>query len=255
MKKEKNKSETIVDKLKDKKYRAKYELIIYGIFIAVLLIGLNISGKDISSTNTIIPIKNKDNQEEKEDNLLLQITDNYEYDTKVNYIKKINDNTKEYSEHYYGKSSTNNLIINKEVNNKTSIIYKVEDEYYQKKSNNEEGFELLDDRSIYDLLPNKYLELDGIKKYLNMASLDSVTNNSDGTKIEIYHLKVSDIIKSHKGEEYIEISVITKEEQLKININYSNLYKVLDVSIEKCTVDIEYKNIGKVEKFDIINGE
>lgn len=235
----------------DKKYRAKVELIGYGLMILVIVLGLNIgtNGNKIRG-NIIYGTKDKTDKEDNV-NLLKSITNNYEYDMEVSYDKIVDNESKKYVEHYTGKSYLDKLVINRNIDNEVASFYKMGNKYYTKDKEKEDNFVEVDSKNVYGLLVNNYLELDNIKEYLNQANLDHVTNYSNGKIEEIYHLNVGSIILGYKGEEVIDISVLMENESLVIKIDYSNLYKVLDLSVEKCDVLIKYSNIGKVEDFSL----
>lgn len=258
----KEKSKSFLEKMKDSKYKAKVEFIGYGVLILILLIYLNVVNS--TSSNTLIQNDNslKENieQEEVALNLLEKISDNYEYDIQIHYVQN-NDSTSDVKEekdiHYFGKSFSNQLVIQKEVDQESKIYYKVDDFYYQENAdtNSQGSFELVDDSEVYSFLDRKYIEFDNVKKYIDKASLDHVTNYSSGKKEEVYHLKIKDVIKSYQDDTELEISVTTVDEQVVIRTDYAVLLHVIDASIVKCKVEFTYTNIGKVEEFQVMNEE
>ena len=243
----KNRISVFLEKFKDKKYRSKVEFIGYGIFILLLIMYLNVANSNHIVSNTVIPNRVDADNDKKDINLLDGIINNYNYDIKISYEKDSNS----YEEEYYGKVSLDNIIINKKFNNVVSTFYKVSDEYYEKKEN--EDYHIIDEDDVYELLDNKYIELDGLKKYINMASLDHVTDYSSGKREEVYHLRVSDVIKSYKEDSLIDFNVSIENGIISIKADYSNLLSVMDDNIKSCNVLYTYTDIDKVEKFSIMD--
>ena len=234
----------------DKKYQAKVQLIAGTALIIMLVLYLNISSTT-SSYGNITDIKNDipNQTEEKTTNnktdLLKEIEDNYEYDTKIKY--KQTDEEKEL--HYYGKSYKENLEINKEENNHKNTYYKVDSRYYQK--NNEE-YELIKDEIVYDIIEKEEIELASIKEYINKSSLDHVTDYSSGKKEYVYHLKINDVIKSYQNNDKIEIIVVEENNTLKINIDFTKIVNITNKNITECQIEYTYYNINNVIKFDVL---
>lgn len=239
----------------DKKYSAKVQLIGYGVLIGFLVISLNIANMGKHVTNSSIVPNNANNDNVSVDstdtgNLLKKINTNYQYDQHLTLKKK--DVDQEYSVHYYGKSYDKQLEINKEDAVGTATYYKIEDRYYVKEDT---GVVFMDEDKIYNLVDGEYLELYDIKKLMDKASLDHVTDYSSGKKEYVYHLKVKDVILSYQKEDVVEIGAIIENDVLTVQVDYSNLFKVIDESIETCKMKITYTEIGKVEKFQILGEE
>ena len=283
--KEENNSEnkSFFEKLKtDKKYKAKVELTGYAIFIVVLVIFLNISniGNNYNySDNNVVSDNEKTEVDIDEENsdLLESLDNNYSYDIKVEVKKGSSDssqnkdaetvqnqdsdanekqnngNADSFGEiktvSYNGKAYDNNIVINKSFDNNNMTYYKVDKEYYTKDG---DKFNVVDINSVYDLLDAKYIEIAGVKEYIEKASLDHYTNYSSGKKEYVYNLKVSDVINSFKGDNLVEIDVIIENDTINVKIDYSNLIKITDDSIIECLVTYVYKDIDKVEEFVII---
>ena len=283
--KEENNSEnkSFFEKLKtDKKYKAKVELTGYAIFIVVLVIFLNISniGNNYNySDNNVVSDNEKTEVDIDEENsdLLESLDNNYSYDIKVEVKKGSSDSSQNKDAEtvqnqdsdanekqnngdadslgeiktvsYNGKSYDNNIVINKSFDNNNMTYYKVDKEYYTKDG---DKFNVVDINSVYDLLDAKYIEIAGVKEYIEKASLDHYTNYSSGKKEYVYNLKVSDVINSFKGDNLVEIDVIIENDTINVKIDYSNLIKINDDSIIECLVTYVYKDIGKVEEFVII---
>ena len=283
--KEENNSEnkSFFEKLKtDKKYKAKVELTGYAIFIVVLVIFLNIShiGNNYNySDNNVVSDNEKTEVDIDEENsdVLESLDNNYSYDIKVEVKKGSSDssqnkdaetvqnqdsdanekqnngNADSFGEiktvSYNGKAYDNNIVINKSFDNNNMTYYKVDKEYYTKDG---DKFNVVDINSVYDLLDAKYIEIAGVKEYIEKASLDHYTNYSSGKKEYVYNLKVSDVINSFKGDNLVEINVIIENDTINVKIDYSNLIKITDDSIIECLVTYVYKDIDKVEEFVII---
>ena len=85
---------TLKERLKDKRERAKIELIFYGIFFVAVIIYARVLG---NATNNMV-------SDVKQDGFIFSVNDNYEYDIVITK----NDNIYE----YYGKVLGNNSSIN-----------------------------------------------------------------------------------------------------------------------------------------------
>lgn len=257
------KKESFLEKMKsDKKYNAKVQLVGYGVFLVALVIYLNISsiGSSVPSGNIIFGNDNGGSSEGenalKEDaNLLENLDDNYSYDIVISVDKKsMNTETLEEVEvnnsiRYFGKSYGNKLEINKTVTEVTDLYYKVDDNYY---SNVNNITSLVKEAQVYNIINSEYIELADILKLLEKASLDHITEYSNGKKESVYHLLVTDLIVEYKDSDVIEINVVEENNVLKIGIDYSNLFSVIDESIGSCEVDVTITDIGKIEDFEVV---
>ena len=250
---------TFIDKVKtDKKYSAKVQLIGYGVLIMALVLYLNISSMGSSSNmgNTIIPDINQNSAVEEnasvdKTSLLEQLSNNnYNYDVRVEVERKIDnndkDNTEDIGSHYYGSVYKNTILINREANGGKELYYKIDDNYYSKLN---DDMKLIDEDDVYSLINGEYIEISSILKLIDKASLDHVTDYSSGKKEYVYHLKVRDIIVSYKMEDVIEIEIEEENGILKIEIDYSNLLKVVNEDIVECELEATINEIGKVEEF------
>lgn len=261
MKKSKNnkdveKNESFIEKMKnDKKYNAKVQLIGYGIFIGALVLYVNIAG--LSHRNTNLNSVNMDSMIDNENinnddkGLLDRLSNNYSYDVVVNVSKKDINNKDliiDRSIRYVGKSFGNKLQIEKIIGDVTEMYYKVDSNYY---INDGTTTNYVMDEKIYEDIDSKYIELSNVLNLINKASLDHVTKFSNGKKESVYHLKVSDVIVSHKGNEVVEISIVEENEVITIDINYSNLFVLIDDKFIECKVLFKISDINKVEDFDV----
>lgn len=252
-----NKFKDFFDKYKnDKKYKAKVQLTGYLVFIIILIIFLNISdmGKnyDYSSnnnTNDINTTNTSTDDGNDELSLLKRLNNNYAYDVKIALKRLKDDNTEEnITFSYNGKSYGENIIINKSINNVNSTFYKAGDEYYKKAN---EEYELMAENEIYDIISAKYVEYSSLKKNIEKAELDHYTNYSSGKIEYVYYLKISDIIKSYKKDDKIEINIVEENDIINIDIDYGNLFKVLNNNISECVINYKYSDIDKVDKIVI----
>ena len=243
----------------DKKYKSKVQLTGYLVFIIILIIYLNISNmgsnynyNTANNTNDSNDINTDNVKKDTNDlSLLKKLNNNYTYSVDILLTKIKEDNTEEkIALNYNGKSSGENIIINKKINNTTNTFYKAGDEYY-KKSNEE--YEIMAENEIYDIINAKYVEYDSLKKYIEKANLDHYTNYSSGKIEYVYNLNISDIIKSYKKADTLKIEIIEENEIITINIDYTNLFKVLNNKIKTCSINYQYSNIEKKEKIVIFN--
>ena len=254
-KKEESKGKTnalkeFLDKYKnDKKYNAKVQLIGYGILIAIIIIYANIHSAQLATYKRETPSRaNKLNEirNKLENKILLEKIDkNYQYDIKIH--NKTKEEEKEI--HYYGKRYQNNTEITRELDGTTTNYYKVDARYYTKVNDN---FEIAKQEDIYNIVEKEYIELEDIKEYINLASLDHKTEYSNGKKENVYHLPVKKVIKSYQGTDEIEINMIEENNNLTIKIDYTNLIKEITKETEECTVEYTYSNIDNIEEFTII---
>lgn len=243
----------------DKKYNAKVQFIGYGVFILLIVVFLNISsmnsGINSGVENTVNDFLDEDNiiddNSNEEDNselsLLDKLNDNYEYDIKLEVTK----NSEIIKQRYYGKSFGNNVLINKEVNGVNSTYYNVSNYYYADSDSGE--YDLVQGSVIYDLIEGKYIEALDVLRLIKKASLEHVITSSSGAKEEVYNLLVRDIVISNKSDDIITINLIEDEDKLSIDIDYTNLLKVFDKTIEKCNISYEYTKIEMVEKFSVMD--
>lgn len=244
----------------DKKYNAKVQLIGYGILIVFLIVYANITSAINIPSNSIIvddfvDSKLDDNisNSNNDVSLLRSVDDNYKYDTVLEIEKKKTDDIEvsdNYKVRYFGKSFKNKLEITKEDSLSSLLYYKVDNRYYLKDG---DDISLTEEDVIYDLISYDYIELDSIFNLIDKASLDYVTDYSSGKKEYLYHLKVKDVIVSYKLEDVVDISIVEENDILKINVDYSNLIKVVNDEFEKCSLEIVITDISKVEDFLVLD--
>lgn len=209
----KEKKLTLKEKLKDKRERAKIELIFYGIFFVAVIIFARLLE---SNTNNMV---NNDMQ----DSFVFSITDNYEYDI----IITKNDNVYE----YFGKVLGNNSTINFKMDSMEKSYYLMNNKYYVLENDN---YIFINEKEVYPYIDYRYLSVDNIKDYLKMSTKE---NN-------IYKVKLADIILNSDSVENIDIYI--EEGDKNIIIDYTPLFKITDDSIDKLMVNITYSNINNI---------
>ena len=203
---------TLKEKLKDKREKAKLELILYGIFFLGLIIFLRIG--NMRSTH---------NEVNNNDNIFIsQITDNYEYNINIT----INDIVYNYTGKVLGY---NEVITN---NNNNEHYYKKKDIYY--KLDSDKGYIITNKKDIYNIIDYDYLDINNIKEYIKLSTRED----------NIYKVKVSDINLSNTKEDYITIKIDNINNT--IDIDYTNLFKEKDNTINNYLVSISYSNIDKI---------
>lgn len=218
-KKDNNKKRlSLKERWKDKRERAKIELMLYGIFFLIIIIFARIS----NSMSNNIP-KEEDNKI-----FISEITDNYSYDIDITID---NDNYK-----YYGKVLGHNMNIHKVVDTEDEYFYKMNNKYYILDDNG--NYILTNDKEIFSYIDYRYLDINTIKEYIKMGTL----NNN------IYTIKVSDILLNNNSNDVITITVddINKE----LVIDYTNLFKVNNNNLYKELVRIKYSNINSISSLD-----
>ena len=245
----------------DKRFSAVVQLGGYGVFLFGLIIYLNISsiGGDSYTGNNVIGNTVgsgiKENPSLDDASLLEKLSDNYSYDIKIGYKKKSMDTTNnkeveiEHGIRYSGKSYDNKLEINKDRDNNTYLYYRVDDKYYSMIDNitsNVKGNE------VYDVINNKYIEIDKIIELINESSLDHVTNFSNGKKEYVYHYNVLSPNSSNNLDNIVEIRIVENNGILDIDIDYTNLVKELDSTIVSLELAAIVSDIGLVEDFEVI---
>ena len=256
-------NQTFKEKYKnDPKYKAKVQLIGYGVFILFLIVYLNIASigaKNTKLSNTTtknndnIPTKENNNIETKTDKELGQwlkdIGTNYEYDVVVSSKSK-NDNGEEANTqtHYWGKTYQNKMIINKEANGSTTYFLKEDNNYYLNELDN---YTLSKKEAVYSEIDEDIIEFDMLNLLLKNASLDHVTNYSSGKKEYEYHLKIRDIIKTYQEDTELSFEIVIEDNVVTVEVDYAPMINIVEQvkKQEEYKVTYLYKNIGKIEEF------
>lgn len=261
--KQETENQTFKEKYKnDPKYKAKVQLIGYGVFILFLIVYLNIASmgaKNTKLSNTTT--KNNDNITTKENNNIETKTDkelgqwlkeigtNYEYDVVVSSKSK-NDNGEEVGTqtHYWGKTYQNKMIINKEANGSTTYFLKEDNNYYLNELDN---YTLSKKGEVYSELDEDIIEFDMLNLLLKNASLDHVTNYSSGKKEYEYHLKIRDIIKTYQEDTELSYKIVIEDNVVTVEVDYAPMINIAEPEKkqEEYKVTYLYKNMGKIEEF------
>lgn len=206
---------TLKERLKDKKERAKIELMLYGIFFIGVIIFARVLGNSTSN------IENNNNTETP--SFISSLEDNYEYDIKLT----INDNTYE----YYGKVLGNNSTINLKMEDKVNSYYLMNKKYYILENGN---YILTTEEEVYPYIDYRYLNTNNIKEYINKANKENNT----------YKVKISDLVLNNDSGDYLTINI--EEGDKNIVIDYTPLLKLTEDNIERVLVNITYNNIDNI---------
>ncbi|MDD7132316.1 MAG: hypothetical protein PUH84_04260 [Firmicutes bacterium] len=210
---------SLKERWKDKRERAKIELMLYGIFFLVIIIFARIS----SSMSTNIPKDNDINN-----TFIDEITDNYQYDIDIT----IDNNKYKYS----GKKLGNNMSVTRIVGTKEEYFYQMNDKYYILDTRG--NYILTTAEDIYPYIEYRYLNINNIKQFIKL-----------GTKNDtVYSVKVSDIVLNNNSADTITLTV--NEEDKNILIDYTNLFKIDNSNINKAEVNIKYSNINSINSLE-----
>lgn len=216
---EKEKKLTLKERLKDKREKAKIELMLYGIFF----IGVIIFSRVMSSTTSNIETNNN----EENTSFITSIEDNYEYDIQVVMNDKIYE--------YYGKVLGNNSTINLKEEDKVNSYYLMNQKYYILEDNN---YILIDEEEVYPYINYRYLNINNIKKYISISTKEN----------ETYKVKLSDFVLNSDSTDYITITIDEGDKSLVVD--YTPLFKLTKENTEKVVVNITYSNIDNIISLD-----
>lgn len=217
--KEEKKKLTLKEKLKDKRERAKLELLFYGIFFLAIIVFTRI----LSGYNDVPKVT-------ATKSFINEITDNYEYNIDINI-----DNNK-YK--YYGKRLGNNMSINKVIDNKYDYFYKMGNKYYILDTNG--NYILTSVEDIYNYIDYRYLDISNIKEYIKLGTKDNNNN---------YNIKVSDLILNNNNNTNT-ITISIDELNNTITLDYTELFKIDNNNLNKEIVTIKYTNINKINSLE-----
>lgn len=203
----------------DKKFKTSIQLATYTFFVIIVAI-FAVSNSDSIPSNEIDDNKiNQTEQDNKENDNIIKIPEQY------NYLIKININEKEYR--YSGTKTKEEEKIIKEIDEEISnYIYK-NNSYY--KEDEENNYLLTSKEEVYDIINYNYLSLETINEYLTKA--EKLENQ--------YLVYLKDIILENNSNDYIVIGINDN----KINIDYTVLMKNFDETIEKYFVNINIEEI------------
>ena len=216
MKKEENnkKKLTLKERLKDKREKAKLELMLYGIFF----IGIIIFSRVLSSSTN-----NVENKIEETKSFITAIKDNYEYNIKITMDDKIYE--------YYGMVLGNNSTVNLKVENNEKKYYLMNKKYYVLEDNN---YILVDEEEVYPYINYRYLNINNIKEYINIGVKEN----------DMFKIKLSDIVLNSESTDYLTITI--NEGDKSMIIDYTELFKLTEENTNKVIVNISYSNIDKI---------
>lgn len=219
--------------LKDPKNSAKFQLLIYGILVVIVIIFIRVnnmlSKDEINNNKENVANTSSDLLDDSKDNLVLSnIKDNYEYEInmEIKTIDKVHNIT------YSGIKYNNEELISKIKDNIEEYFY-VSNEIYSKITNGH--YKKVNKEYVYDDINPYYLEIDNIYNYIEKAIEDD--NN--------YLIRVDKIINDSDSNEYIVIEDCSEDSKVVLNINYTNLLK--DDNIISFNVKYTITNIGKIK--------
>lgn len=210
------------EKLKDKRERAKIELILYGVFFLVVIIFVRFMSDGNTNIDNNNDVKNSDSS-----NFLDMIDNNYEYDMIITYGDSIYE--------YYGAILGNNGTVNIKDGNNIYSYFKSNNKYYVKENGE---YILTSEDNIFSDVGQYYLDVKNIRQYLDMAIYN------DG----VYSVKVSDILLNNDSDSYVVISV--NDGDNNVIIDYSELFRITTGKDINVIVNITYGNIGNVVSLD-----
>ncbi len=227
MKEEKNKF-NLKEAWKNPRSKALIQLGLYGAFILIIIIYINITSfinKDYKYNNSINIAEN---------NILNKLEDNnYAYEAAIS----INNNNEISNYYYNGKVLDTKEIIYKNVNDLETKYYFKDNAYYIYENDN---YILTTKDEVYDIINYTYLNIDNISNYIIKGSL---FNEDDNTKY--YKVKLADIILNYEDEDYITIDV-TNNDDIIIDIDYTNIMNKYNENILSYTVKLTFQEIGKI---------
>jgi len=195
----------------DSKFKAKIQLGLYTAFVLLVTIFAMSSRGSIDSTNTFDI--NENYNENGQVSTSINILEEYSYTTNITF----NNNNYQYK----GTVEKNKETISKTKDTITTDYIFQEGEYYQKEN---EEYILTTKENVYDIVSSNYLKLETINQYL-------LKSNKTNDKYIVY---LKDIILGNDSEEYFSI-ILDKN---KINVDYTQLMKLFDESIENLLVEI-----------------
>lgn len=242
--------DSFFDKYKnDSRYKAKVQLIGWGILIIGLILWVNIAS--VFSDNSYDYLNEVTNtiKEEKGSSLISELKkNNYAY--KIEIIK--NKDNSEDKITYEGKVYNNSRNINKIYNDITEKYYIENNNYYLK---NNDIYSLVASSNYYNFISETFMDLNTIINYVNVGTLDSTTNFNDGRVVKNYIIKLKDIVLNN-SEDSITISVTEDNinSTIEFDVDYTNLYNFYDINkLNSLRVKYYINDFNKIEKFNDIN--
>lgn len=210
---------TLKERWKDKRERAKLELMLYGIFFLVIIVLAQFSS---SMSNNGASNNNFNNS------FIDELNDNYQYE--INIVLD-NNNYK-----YYGKKLGNNMTIIRNNGSKEDYFYQKNDKLYilDTKGN----YILTTTDEVYPYIEYRYLDINNIKQFIKLG-----TNNNG-----LYSINVSDIVLNNNTDDVITIKV--DELSKTLVVDYTNLFKIDNNDLIKEEVTISFLNINNINSLD-----
>lgn len=198
----------------DSRFKTKIKLSLYTLFVVLVAI-FAISSKNDISENQFEEEYNQNKQEQNKNiNNIIEIPNKY------NYKISININEKYYQ--YTGIKENQKESITKEAEGVITNYINENNNYYKEY---EDSYILTTKEDVYDIVNYNYLKLETINEYLSK----SVKRENE------YLVYLKDIILGNGSEDYI---IITKEDNI-INVDYTELMKNFDKTIENYSIKIE----------------
>ncbi len=218
------------DKWGDPKEKAKIQLILFLIFIvfAVIFTRLTTNYDDNNYINGVGNIINNPDIE------LDSINNNYNYNITIDMVTNTGNKTVSYG----GIRYNNKMIISKEEDDNVTNYYMENNDYYVY---SDEGYILSNIDEVYDVINYNYLNISNIKEYISKGVKDGNT----------YLIKVSNINLDMASKEYITIEVNSKDNNIELIIDYTNLVKNSDII--SCKIKYIFTDINKITEDDIIS--
>lgn len=243
------KKESFFDKYKnDTRYKAKVQLIGWGVFIIALILWVNISSLFSSSSyNYLNEVTNTVKKKEEIGMISKLKVNNYVYKVE---ISKNKENIEE-KIIYDGKVFNFTKKITKTYNDIVEEYYVDGNNYYLK---NNDVYSLVNSDNYYSFISETFMDLTTIINYINVGKIDSTTNYEDGRIAKNYIIKLKDIVLNN-SEEFITINVIEDNVNnvLEFDVDYTNLYNFYDVNkLNSLKVKYSIKDFNKIEKFNDI---
>ena len=220
--------------LKDPKNSAKLQLLLYGILVVIAIIFIRVNNmlnkneNKVNKDNVINTDKNNEVDDNENNLILSSIKDNYEY--KIDMEIKTYDGVENIS--YSGIKYNNEELINKNKDSKEEKFY-VNNGVYSKSIDGK--YENVNREYVYDDINPYYLEIDNIYNYIEKGIKDE----------KIYLIRINKIINNSDSNEYITIEESMVDDDIILNIDYTNLLK--NNNIVSFKIKYTITNINKID--------
>lgn len=220
--------------LKDPKNSAKLQLLLYGILVVIAIIFIRVNNmlnkneNKVNKDNVINTDKNNEVDDNENNLILSSIKDNYEY--KIDMEIKTYDGVENIS--YSGIKYNNEELINKNKDSKEEKFY-VNNGVYSKSIDGK--YENVNREYVYDDINPYYLEIDNIYNYIEKGIKDE----------KIYLIRINKIINNSDSNEYITIEESMVDNDIILNIDYTNLLK--NDNIVSFKIKYTITNINKID--------